>query len=52
MAKEVEDLIIGTSKACSDGESGKNECSHCISTTTVDRVYAEMWSIYDRGRLK
>jgi len=42
LAKDVGGLIVGTSRAYSDGGSEKNECSHCISTMTVDRVYAKV----------
>jgi len=42
LAKEVEGSIVDTSKVCSDRESGENKCSHCISTTTMDRVYTKV----------
>ena len=52
LAKNVGGLIVDTSRAYSDGGSEKNECSHCISTMTVDRVYAKVWFICDGGRLE
>jgi len=42
LAKDVGGLIVGTSRAYSDGGSEKNECSHYISTMAVDRVYAKV----------
>ena len=42
LAKDLGGPLVGTSRVCSNGGSEKNECSHCISTITVDSVYAKV----------
>ena len=47
LAKEIEDLTVGTSRACSNrgNEDDKHSCYK--PTTIVERVYAKIQPIYN-----
>jgi len=43
LAKEIRNsLIADIDRACSNRRSGEDRYSHCISTTTVSRVYTKI----------